>query len=276
MLMRTQDRFRHTMLDRNGRSRKQPFVLLLILLGALFQSGCQSTDVRDSGFDEDEPNRLAQLQTQLGVGYMRAGKDDLAWDRLHRAVEADPRYAPAHNALGLIYDKRNEPENAEKHYLRAVELNPADPAALNNYGLFLCRRERYKEAEEYFRQARENPRNKNPESAYYNAGQCLLLSGNLEEAEGSLRSALQLDPKLPGALISMAELSFKRDRPLAARGYLQRYLEVKSHTPRSLWLGIQVEQALGDKDTVSSYAMLLKSNYPDSFETQMLYESEVQ
>lgn len=264
------------MLGPNDRSRKQPFVLLLLLLGTLFQSGCQSTDVRNSGLNGDEANRLAQLQTRLGVGYMRNGRDDLAWDRLQRAVEADPRYAPAHNALGLLHDKRNEPENAEKHYRRAVELNPEDPPALNNYGLFLCRKERYEEAEEHFRRARANPRNENPESTYYNAGQCRFLNGNLEEAEGYLRSALQIDPKLPGALISMAELSFKRDRPLAARGYLQRYLEVKSHTPRSLWLGIQVEQALGDKDTVSSYSMLLKSNYPDSFETQMLYESDVQ
>lgn len=264
------------MLGWSDRRKNQPFVLLLIILAAVSQSSCQSTDVRDAGFDGGNSRRLAELQTQLGVGYMRAGKDDLAWDRLQRAVEADPYYSPAHNALGLLYDTRNEPENAEEHYRRAVELNPADPAALNNYGRFLCKRERYKEAEEHFRRARENPRNESPESAYHNAGQCFLLSGNLEKAEGYLRRALQIDPELPGALISMAELSFKRDRPLAARGYLQRYLEVKSHTPRSLWLGIQIEQALGDKDTVSSYSMLLKSNYPDSLETQKLYESPVQ
>ena len=71
----------------------------------------------------------------------------------------------------------------------------------------------------------------------------------------------------------MSELTFKQNNYMSSRGYLQRYLEVGRHTPKSLWLGIQVERILGDKDAVSSYALMLKNNFPDSEETRLLNES---
>ncbi len=73
----------------------------------------------------------------------------------------------------------------------------------------------------------------------------------------------------------MAELSFEAEQYLAARGYMQRYEQVSRHNSRSLWLGIRIERKLGDKDAVSSLAMLLKANYPDSPETRLLIESGV-
>ena len=71
----------------------------------------------------------------------------------------------------------------------------------------------------------------------------------------------------------MSEVSFQTERYLPARAYLERYLAVSSHSPQSLWLGVQIERKLGDKNSASSYAMMLKSNYPDSRETQLLLES---
>ena len=53
----------------------------------------------------------------------------------------------------------------------------------------------------------------------------------------------------------------------------ERYLELADHTAKTLWLGIRVERDLGDRNTASSYAMLLKANYPDSRETRLLLES---
>jgi type IV pilus assembly protein PilF len=72
----------------------------------------------------------------------------------------------------------------------------------------------------------------------------------------------------------MAQLSFGNKNYLSARAHLQRYLAVSRHSPVSLWLGIKIEKKLGNKDALSSYAMSLRNNYPDSREAGFLLESE--
>ena len=74
----------------------------------------------------------------------------------------------------------------------------------------------------------------------------------------------------------MAEVSFRQDKFLPARAYLQRYAEVGRHSSRSLWLGVQVERALGDRDAEASYALRLEKAFPDSKETRLLQESRTQ
>jgi len=218
-------------------------------------------------------NQLAIVNTQLGLGYLRNGQLDLAFERLNTAVQADPGYATAHNGLALVYDRLNEPKKAEEHFQLAIELNPSDSAAMTNYGAFLCEHGRIDEGETYFKKAVENPLYTKPAMAYSNAGLCKLRANDPTGAEVYFRSALQADPKYPVALMNMAQISFDDQAFLAARAYMQRYQEVGQHTPRSLWLGIQIEEMLGDKNAVSSFAMLLKSHYPDSPETQKLLES---
>ena len=248
-----------------------PFGFLLALL---IQTGCQTTpEVDETTGVQEAGDPLAQLHTQLGVGYMREGNLELAWKRLQRAVEVDPDYADAHNALAILYERLGRPEKSEQHYRKAIALNPTNSAAHSNYGAFLCRANRHEEAEEHFLKAISNPLYAEPEVALANAGLCMYSAGNADKSESYLRRALVINPRLPGPLLTMAALSLDKDRALAARGYLQRYLEVASHTSGSLWLGIRIERALGDRNAAASYALLLKANYPDSQETQMLLES---
>jgi len=221
-------------------------------------------------------NQLASVNTQLGLGYLRNGQLDLAWERLNSALQADPNYATAHNGIALVYDRLNEPEKAEEHFKRAIAINPSDSAAQTNYGAFLCQQGRIDEGETYFIMAVKNPLYNKPEMAYSNAGLCKLRVDDLEGAQIYFRAALRADPRFPVALENMALISFDDQAFLAARGYMQRYEEVSEHTPRSLWLGIRIEEMLGDKDAVSSFAMLLKANYPDSPETEMLLKSGMQ
>ncbi|MDX1528698.1 MAG: type IV pilus biogenesis/stability protein PilW [Gammaproteobacteria bacterium] len=252
---------------------KRPIHSLAGILILALLSACQSTPVQPMGTVPQAANRLAEVHTQLGIGYLREGKLDQAYNRLERALEADPNFSTAHNAMGLLQEQLKNPRKAEEHYRRAVSINPGDSAAQNNYGGFLCRQERYEEGEARFIKVTENPLYKSPEIAYTNAGLCMRRAGNSEKAERYLRSALQINPKIPQALFAMSELSYESAQHLTARAYLQRYLEVAPHTPQSLWLGVRVERELGDKNTASSYALLLRSNYPDSRETQLLLES---
>jgi type IV pilus assembly protein PilF len=177
--------------------------------------------------------------------------------------------------MGLLYVRLGDSGKAEEHFERAVKLAPNDSAAQTNYGVFLCSQQRYDEGERRFLQALKNSLYASPEVAYVNAGICAKGAGELDKAETYFRSALRIDPQIGTALFGMSEVNYEAGRFLPARAYLQRYLAIAEHSARSLWLGIRIERELGDKNALSSYAMLLKAEYPDSEETRLLFDSEI-
>ncbi len=256
---------------------KRTFHWLSIALLSALQFACAANAPQQPPLAPGGTNsELASVNTQLGLGYLRNGQVRLAYERLSTALAADPNYATAHNGMALVYDRLNEPEKAEKHFKRAIELNPSDSAARTNYGAFLCQRGRIEEGEKHFLKAVENPLYDKPAMAYTNAGLCKLRADDASGAEAYFRAALRADPRFGVALLNMAELSLDSAQYLSARAYMQRYEEVSKHDSRSLWIGIRIEEKLGDMDAVASFAMLLKASYPDSPETQMLLESGMQ
>lgn len=225
---------------------------------------------------EVDRGKLAQVNTQLAIQYIQAGEFEIALERLERALEADSEFVDAYNALGLLHSNLGQYDRAEENFRKAIRLDPGNSSALNNYGQFLCQLKRYDEGQKLFAQAIANPIYKNPELALNNAGICALNAGDPDTAETRFREALEIDPELPPTLYQMAELCHQTGRYLPARAYLQRFLEVGQHSPRSLWLGIQIERELGDRDTEASYALQLEKNFPDSKETRLLQESRTQ
>ena len=194
---------------------------------------------------------------------------------MDRAIKADPNYYDSYNVYGVLYQELKQPKRAEQSFKKALDLNPNDSPTLNNYGRFLCEAKRVDEAETMFKKAAANPLYDTPEIPLTNAGTCDLLNGRREKAEKEFRHALQLNPKVPEALLQMAHISFNDKQFLTARGYMQRYLGVAPATPNSLWLDIRIEKELGDKDTVSSDALLLRNNFPDSEEAKLLQDSGI-
>lgn len=152
-------------------------------------------------------------------------------------------------------------------------MNSSDASTLNNYGQFLCQNSRFDEAEATFMKAAQNPLYQTPEIALANAGTCAMAQNKLDVAESHLRNALDKNPRIAVALIQMAQISYKNASYLSARAYLQRYLEVSTHTAKSLWLGINIETELGDKDALASYKLLLKNKFPNSKEASLLKDS---
>ncbi len=249
----------------------KPPVWLVVVAGILMLSGCATTTKEEPASQNE---RAALINVQLGAAYMEQGKYDIAMEKLQRALKEDPSLASAHHAIGYLYEHLGELDDASKHYRRAVSLDPDDSNAHNTYGAFLCRQRKWKEAEEQFALALKNPLYKSPEVAYTNAGICELGVPDLKAAEGNLRRALEIDSNYPSALFAMAQLSLSAGRYLPARAYLERYFGVAPKSAGSLWLGIQVERALGNRDIEASYELLLKRNFPDSQETALLLESE--
>ena len=251
--------------------------IVLIVAVAITLTACNQVRPSNQNISASQTtNDVAAANLDLGIEYMKQGAYENALKNLEKAKKADPGYSPIYNVLGLLYQQLGDSKKAEDNFEHALRLNKNDSSTLNNYANYLCQQNRLDEAEKTFLKAAANPLYESPEIAITNAGICLSNNQRDDDAEKYYRQALQLNPRVPQALIKMCEISFKLPNFLAARGYLQRYQEVARHTARSLWLGIQIEQELGDKDAVSSYALQLKNNYPDSQEAMLLHESRIQ
>ncbi len=231
----------------------------------LFLAACNTTgQKRGTGVSDKTRSDITITNTKLGVGYMREGNDDIAFEKLSKALYADPEFAPALSAMALLQDRMGETDKAQEYFERAVDINPEDPTTLNNYAGFLCRHKKTKRAEEMFLRAADDPHYKTPEIAYTNAGLCHVRASNFVKAEGYLRKALEINPRIPQALLAMARLSFHTQKTLSARAYLQRFSAISKHTAASLWMSARVERALGDLAVSATYGKLLRKRFPDS------------
>jgi type IV pilus assembly protein PilF len=220
------------------------------------------------------PELASDLNLKLGYDYFRRGKLPEAKEKFDRAVEQNPRSANAQTAAGLLYERLGEPKIAEKHFARAIALEPKNPDIQNNYATFLCARNRHELGEKYALQAAANPLYRTPEFAYLNAGNCASAAGKLNRAEEHYRRSLQIRSRFGEALYKMADLEYRQTNYLAARGFLERYLELGRTDASTLWLALRIERSLGNDAAAQSYAQRLKSEYPSAMETRELLEYE--
>ncbi|HEY5718851.1 MAG TPA: type IV pilus biogenesis/stability protein PilW [Gammaproteobacteria bacterium] len=242
------------------------------LLLALLLAGCATGGAgpRDENRDLVPTPEAAQPNALLGIEFIKQGDNAQALYHLKRALVHDPQLVLAHNAIGVLYERLEEYELAEKHFRTAAQLAPSDSDALNNYGRLLCNRGRYAEAEQRFQQALQNPVYRTPQNTFTNLGLCALKAGDSGKAEHYFRQALGKAPRFPPALFELAKLNWAQGNGLQARAYLQRLAAVIPLTAEVLWLGVQVERALGDRDAEASYALQLRNTYPDSAEARQL------
>ena len=246
--------------------------LLMLILICLITVSCATGGQKRSDYLNQSGESPADVYVQLGVGYMSMNNNVAALESLKKAVEVDARSSNAHGVIAVLYDRLDEEDLAGRHFKKAVSLAPGNASAQNNYGRFLCKKGSLNEAGDRFKAAYNNPLNGKKWLALSNAGQCELKAGQPVKAEGLFRKALEINPRFPNALSSMAKIRFKKGNYLSVRAYLQRFREVSYHTSETLWLGIQSEHELGQKDTVAGYVITLRSKFPDSEEVKMLDE----
>lgn len=249
------------------RSRFAMAIVVLLLLSSCATSPGSSS--RDSG-----ARTPAEVNTQLGMEYMREGMYEESLEKFKKALGQDSRLPAAHAGIAILYERLGENDLADKNYRRAYDLQPDDPLILNNYGQFLCRSGRLDDADRMFRKALQDPLYRNPAVVLTNAGLCAEKRPDPDLAEKYFRQALDKEPKFAPALRQMVRISFARQQHLAARAYLQRLQAVAPLTAEFLWIGVRSEAALGDADASSSYALLLKNRFPESQEAQALVEWE--
>lgn len=234
-------------------------------------AGCVSTDPQQA---KPQPERASEINLELGIDYLRKGNLSQAKEKIDRALEQNSHNAKAHAAAGLLYDRLGQTDKADSHFSRAVSLDGQDPDIRNNYAVFLCQKNRFDKGEKMALEAAQNPLYKTPEIAWVNAANCARNSGDMQDAEKYLRSAVAARPKFAPALLQLAEVEFELKQYVPARAFLERYQEVGRATPATLWLGVRIERGLGNQAGAQRYAQRLKSEFPNASQTKELLESE--
>ncbi len=237
--------------------------ICVLTTSILLAQGCSSSSAKKAD-EPDKERRAAETNTSLGRQYMERGQDEIALEKLKRAVANDKTYAPAHTMLGVLYESLDMNEEAGKEYRLAVNYDPKGGDVNNNYAAFLCRMGKGKEAQKYFEVAFNDRFYDTPQIAYANAGLCALGMNDLDKAERYLRQSLEYNAEISSALLAMSSLNFRKGEYLNARAFLQRYESEEEPTAESFLLGYQIERALGDQTAAKNYQRQLLSQFPGS------------
>lgn len=242
---------------------------------AFVMCGCVSTTTNQQGTpvarpsnDSGSARERARIHTELGALYYSQARMGVAIEELKVAIGADPDYGSAYNVLGLVYMELKDNDLARQNFERALRLTPDDSDVNNNFGWFLCQTGSPRDSIQYFLNAIRNSLYKTPQKAYYNAGLCAVRMGDLAQAEDYFQRALRIDPTMPSALMSLAQLYYRRGNFAESKSLISRFNKAAEPTAESLWLALRVERKLGDRVAEASLAAQLRRNFSPSREYQ--------
>lgn len=263
--------------------RQRNLTGLLLAAGMLATLGGCANMPTDNGGDGGSPSgnsqisqpenrQAAKINTELGVGYFREGHLDIAVKKLKRAIAYDDSYAAAHHAYALVLDRLGEETKAGAQFERAYELDPGNADLDNNYATFLCGQKRYAHAQKLFAKAYGNPLYKTPEFALTNSGICYEQEGKYAQAKKQYQAAVRNYPNYGPALLGMARANYRMHKYAQAAQSMQAYERQNRHTPASLKLAIEIDQATHNGEALANHALILRGRFPDSPEAKW-YES---
>jgi type IV pilus assembly protein PilF len=200
------------------------------------------------------------------MGYLEQGKTTIALDEVKLALVADPDFADAYSLRGLIYMRLNELALAQDSFLKGLALQPRDPNILHNLGWLRCQQARYPEAFADFSVALANPNYGERAKTYMAQGLCQIRAGLRRDAEQSLLKSYEYDAANPVTGYNLANLLFQNADFARAQFYIRRLNNSQWSNAESLWLGIKVEQQMGDRVAMMQLATQLEKRFPQSKE----------
>lgn len=224
-----------------------------------------STDVMTAS-DESDARRRAKIRLELATGYFSNGQTTVALDELKQAIATDPTYFDAYNLRGLVYQRLNNPQLAEESYRKALSLKPSAPGVQHNYGLLLCQLRRANEGIQMFKLASADPMHTERAKTYMAQAGCELSAGRKEAAEASYMRSYELDAGNPITAYNLSKLLYERGAMTHAQFYIRRLNNSALANSETLWLGIKIEQKLGNTDVVGQLASQLRKRFPQSSE----------
>jgi type IV pilus assembly protein PilF len=245
-------------------------VLTLLMAGCAAPSdgmsgaGARGEPMTES--DEPEGRKRARIRLELAANYFQQGQVNVALDELKQALAADPTFADAHNMRGLVYMRLNDNALAEDSFRRALVLNPRDGDVMHNHGWLLCQQAKYSESIALFGRALAQPTYGGQAKTLMTQGICQVRAGQLAEAEASLTRSYELDAGNPLTGYNLANLLYQRGDFRRSQFVIRRLNNSNVANAETLWLGVKVERALGDREAMLQLATQLTRRFGDSRE----------
>lgn len=255
------------------------FWVLQLLFALMAVYGCSQNPSNPEGkasndvltlSDESDARRRAKIRLELATSYFSNGQVTVALDEVKQAIATDPTFFDAYNLRGLVYQRLNNPALAEESYRRALVLNPGAAGVQHNYGLMMCQTGRVQEGIQLLTQAIANPLYGDRAKTYMAKAGCELSIGRREAAEASYLKSYELDPGNPITAYNLSKLLFERGDYQRAQFYIRRLNNGPLANSESLWLGIKVEQRMGNTDAVSQLGTQLQKRFGQSHEAGLL------
>ena len=129
---------------------------------------------------------------ELGVAYVKAGKEPLAWEALHEALALEPAHFRANYAAGILAFKQEMDPQAEGFLRTALASQPDDIDALLTLGAVYHRGHAYDKAKDaYLAVLRRDDDNV---KAIYNLGMLALDRNELDEGRGYMERYMKMQP----------------------------------------------------------------------------------
>jgi tetratricopeptide (TPR) repeat protein len=160
---------------------------------------------------------------EAGMKAEQHGDMNTAVVHYQAAIQQAPDFYPAHNSLGIRNLQKGDFKVAEEEFRRVLELNANSAQAYINLGNVLYVTRRNEEA----KQALEAGLHLFPSSAmgHYLNGSVLARLGEFKAAEEQLKTARELDPKMPQVPITLATLYLQTGREHEAAAMFQAFLK---------------------------------------------------
>lgn len=251
----------------------------IIFVGALLVcalSACTSTKSLEGKYADNSASSTTASQVdqgkrndigmQLAIGYYQQGQFKIALDEIKKILQTDPNVVDAYSVRALIFMATGEKQAAEDNFLHALKLAPNNSDIANNYGWFLCQNGRERQSISYFEKAIKDPSYLNPAKTLNMAGVCSLKLKDVVAAERYFNQGFREDPGNPSINANLAKILFDRGEYEKAQFYINRVLKAEVFAADVLWLGIKIENKLGDEATVASLGTQLRRRFPDSIE----------
>lgn len=250
--------------------------LALALAGLLLLPGCASKSEQSGAAanrseivtesDETSERRRARIRVELALGYFEQDKTNIALDEIKQAIAADPNFVDAYSLRGLVYMRLNDFGFAEESFKKALSIKPQDANVLHNLGWLKCQQALYPQSVSYFNQALMDPTYRGRAKTLMAQGLCQARAGLRDEAVTSLLKSYEYDAGNPVTGYNLANLLYQKQDNVRAQFYIRRLNNSELANAESLWLGVKVENRLGNREAMTQLGTQLEKRFPQSRE----------
>ncbi|MES2624818.1 MAG: type IV pilus biogenesis/stability protein PilW [Pseudomonadota bacterium] len=245
----------------------------ILLMSPLLLVSCVTETT--GGFNAERSDSVAlENYIQAATVYLEQG--DLANTKRHlgNASSIDGNNSDIYAIWALVYSREGEAKLAEENFEHSLRINPDNSKARNNYAAFLFANNRLEDAYDQLERVVQDVEYPNRSQAFENLGFAALRLNRPVDAEAAFGRALQLNDQQIRSSLELADLNLKKNDVLQARAFYRNYLALQqfyrvAHNARSLWIGIQLENALGNSDNITEYGEQLETNFSASDENQL-------